>query len=145
MGIKYLWDTNTAIYYLQQQFPPAAEQFMDSLLKEGQPTISAITETELLCWKAATEKDLEVLRNFINDALVIELEQAIKLKTADKIADALNVTIDYLIKDAQYQNIDNEALKRFSLLEKLSGEDKAHIFALADAFFPKNKLQTQLH
>jgi len=83
MGIKYLWDTNTAIYYLQQQFSPAAEKFMDDLLKEEQPVISAITEIELLCWKTATEKDLEVLHNFINDALVIELEQSIKLKTAD--------------------------------------------------------------
>jgi predicted nucleic acid-binding protein len=83
MGVKYLWDTNTAIYYLQQQFPPAAEKFMDDLVKEEQPVISAITEIELLCWKTATEKDLEVLHNFINDALVIELEQPIKLKTAD--------------------------------------------------------------
>jgi predicted nucleic acid-binding protein len=83
MGIKYLWDTNTAIYYLQQQFPPSAEKFMDELLKEKQPVLSAITEIELLCWKTATEKDLEVLQNFINDALVIELEQPIKLKTAD--------------------------------------------------------------
>jgi predicted nucleic acid-binding protein len=83
MGIKYLWDTNTAIYYLQQQFPPAAEKFMDDLVKDEQPVISAITEIELLCWKTANEKDLEVLHNFINDALVIELEQPIKLKTAD--------------------------------------------------------------
>jgi hypothetical protein len=79
MGIKYLWDTNTAIYYLQQQFPPGAEQFIDDLLKDEQPVISAITEIELLCWKTATEKDLEVLHSFINDALVIELEQPIKL------------------------------------------------------------------
>lgn len=83
MGIKYLWDTNTAIYYLQQQFPPGAEKFIDDLLKDEQPVISAITEIELLCWKTASEKDLEVLHNFINDALVIELEQPIKLKTAD--------------------------------------------------------------
>lgn len=83
MGIKYLWDTNTAIYYLQQQFPASAEKFMDELLKEKQPVLSAITEIELLCWKTATEKDLEVLQNFIHDALVIELEQPIKLKTAD--------------------------------------------------------------
>lgn len=81
MGIKYLWDTNTSIYYLQQQFPPMTERFMDELLKDEQPLISAITEIELLCWKAATEKDLEVLQNFIDDALVIELEQPIKLKT----------------------------------------------------------------
>jgi predicted nucleic acid-binding protein len=83
MGIKYLWDTNTAIYFLQQQFPPDAEKFIDDLLKDEQPVISAITEIELLCWKTATEKDLEVLHNFITDALVIELEQPIKLKTAD--------------------------------------------------------------
>lgn len=83
MGIKYLWDTNTAIYYLQQQFPPDAEKFMDDLVKDEQPVISAITEIELLCWKTTTKKDLDVLHNFINDALVIELEQPIKLKTAD--------------------------------------------------------------
>lgn len=83
MGIKYLWDTNTVIYYLQQQFPPQAEVFIDNLLMEARPCISAITEIELLCWKAATEKDMEVLRGFIHDALVIELERPIKLKTAD--------------------------------------------------------------
>ena len=83
MGIKYLWDTNIAIYYLQQQFPSGAEKFMDDLLKEEQLVISAITEIELLCWKTAAQKDLEVLRNFINDALVIELEQPIKLRAAD--------------------------------------------------------------
>jgi hypothetical protein len=83
MGMKYLWDTNTAIYYLQQQFPLSAEKFIDDLLKEESPIISAITEIELLCWKTATEKDLEVLNDFINDSLVIELEQPIKLKTAE--------------------------------------------------------------
>ncbi len=83
MGIKYLWDTNTVIYYLQQQFPTAAEKFIDDLLNEDLPTISVITEIELLCWKTATEKDLNVLNGFISNALVIELEQAIKLKTAE--------------------------------------------------------------
>lgn len=83
MGIKYLWDTNTAIYYLQQQFPPNAEKFVDDSLKDQQPVISAITEIELLCWKTADQKDMEVLHSFINDALVIELEQPIKLKAAD--------------------------------------------------------------
>ena len=83
MGIKYLWDTNTAIYYLQKLFPPLAEQFIDELLMREIPVISAITEIELLCWKTATEKDLNILRNFIKDAYVIELEQTIKEKTAD--------------------------------------------------------------
>ena len=52
-------------------------------MKEQQPIISAITEVELLCWKTATDKDLEVLHDFINDTLVIELERPIKLKTAN--------------------------------------------------------------
>ena len=71
MGIKYLWDTNTAIYYLQQQFPPRAEMYIDDLLKDEPPVISVITEIELLCWKSTNEKDLEVLQSFINDSLVI--------------------------------------------------------------------------
>ncbi len=53
------------------------------MLIESPPCISAITEIELLCWKTATQKDLEVINNFINDVLVIELEQTIKNKTAE--------------------------------------------------------------
>jgi len=83
MGIKYIWDTNTVIYYLQQQFPPSAEKFMDSLVNEARPVISAITEIELLCWKSATDKDSEVLNSFISDVLVVELEQLIKYKAVD--------------------------------------------------------------
>jgi len=56
----------------------------------------------------------------------------------------LGVTIDYLVKEGEYQNIDNETLKRMKELEKLSKEDKAHVFAMLDAFFAKNKLQSLL-
>lgn len=83
MGVNYLWDTNTAIYYLQQLFSKEAEDFMDGILKESVPTISAITEIELLCWKTATHKDLTVLKSFIGDSLVFELEQEIKNKTVE--------------------------------------------------------------
>lgn len=83
MGVNYVWDTNTAISYLQQQFPPATEKFVDELIKQSQPCISAITEIELLCWKTATPADTEVLNSFINDAIVVELERPIKLKTAE--------------------------------------------------------------
>jgi predicted nucleic acid-binding protein len=83
MGVKYLWDTNTAIYYLQNQFSPQAEKFIDELLKKNTPVISAITEIELLCWNTSEEKDIELIRSFINDVEVIELEQLVKLKTVD--------------------------------------------------------------
>ncbi|CAD5280534.1 MULTISPECIES: type II toxin-antitoxin system VapC family toxin [unclassified Imperialibacter] len=83
MGIEYLWDTNVVIYYLQQQFSPSAEKFIDAILANSQPSISSITEIELLCWSAPTEKDLEVVKNFIEDAWVFELESAVKMKTAE--------------------------------------------------------------
>ena len=56
---------------------------MDELIGQTRPVISAITEIELLCWKSENQNDLKILQSFINDALVIELEQPIKLKTAD--------------------------------------------------------------
>jgi len=83
MGIKYLWDTNTVIYYLQQQFPPTAEKFIDETILDSRPAISTITEIELLCWKTTSDKDLEVLHNFINDSMVFGLEKDIKYKTAE--------------------------------------------------------------
>lgn len=68
MGINYLWDTNTIIYFLQRQFTSTAEKFIDNIVSTNQPAISAVTEIELLCWKTATENDLLILRNFIKDS-----------------------------------------------------------------------------
>ncbi len=81
MGVKYLWDTNTVIYYLQGHFSHSAELFIDGLLAYSQPAISVITELELLCWKTANAKDLAVLHNFIDDVWIFELEKLIKLQT----------------------------------------------------------------
>jgi len=83
MGIEYLWDTNTVIYYLRQEFPMLAENHIDILLKKSLPAISAITEIELLCWQSADIKDISVLHEFIADIQVIELEKPIKLRTAE--------------------------------------------------------------
>lgn len=115
-----------------QQFPPGAEKFMAALVKEEQPAISAITEIELLCWRTADEKDLEVLHNFISDALVIELELPIKLKTAElrkayriKLPDAV-IAATALIYDltllsrnlSDFDGIDGDGLKVINPWEK---------------------------
>jgi hypothetical protein len=50
MGVNYIWDTNICIYYLQKQFTANAELFMDNIIKDKMPVISAITEIELLFW-----------------------------------------------------------------------------------------------
>jgi hypothetical protein len=41
---------------------------MDNILQEYQPSISAIIEIELLCWKTASESDLSILKDFIEDS-----------------------------------------------------------------------------
>ncbi len=66
------------------------------------------------------------------------------IDTAARVADALGVTLDYLVKDEQYQNIDQEALNRLKLIEKLPQDERSHLFATMDAFFAKHKLQSLL-
>ncbi|HWD87159.1 MAG TPA: type II toxin-antitoxin system VapC family toxin [Mucilaginibacter sp.] len=83
MGLKYLWDTNTVIYYLQNQFPLPAEKFIDSILNDFQPAISVITEIELLCWKLATETDIGLIQKFITNSVVYELDHEVKLTTIE--------------------------------------------------------------
>jgi transcriptional regulator with XRE-family HTH domain len=39
------------------------------------------------------------------------------IDTAAKVADALGVTLVYLVRDAEYQNIDQDALDRLKLIE----------------------------
>ena len=98
MGVTYLWDTNTVIYYLQRQFSAEGEKFMDEILAQSQPAISAITEIELLCWKAVTENDMLVLQDFVKDAVVFELEQDIKDKTIElRKAQILNCLMQLLL------------------------------------------------
>jgi len=94
--------------------------------------------------KKMTQSDLGKMVGTSGDIIGKYERDEIKpsIDTAAKIADALNVTIDYLVKDSQYQNIDNETLKRMKELERLSKEDKGHVFAMLDAFFAKAKLQS---
>jgi transcriptional regulator with XRE-family HTH domain len=66
------------------------------------------------------------------------------IDTAAKIADALECTLDYLVKDGEYKNIDNDALNRLKLIEKLPKDERSHLFATMDAFFAKHKLQLLL-
>ena len=81
--MKYLFDTNTIIYYLQHHFPREAAMNVENLLTTSKPCLSVITEIELLCWRTATPNDLQILKNFINDTTVIELDKSIKYATVD--------------------------------------------------------------
>ena len=68
-------------------------------------------------------------------------ENTPSIEVASKIADALGVTLDYLVKDGEYEQVDKETLKRLKEIQKMTPENKNHVFALLDAFIKQTKLQ----
>jgi transcriptional regulator with XRE-family HTH domain len=71
-------------------------------------------------------------------------ENTPSIEVATKIADALGVTLDYLVKDGEYQEVDKETLKRLMDIQKMTPENKNHVFALLDAFIKQTQLQAIL-
>jgi len=71
-------------------------------------------------------------------------ENTPSIDVAAKIADALDVTLDYLVKDGEYQDVDKETLKRLKDIQKMTTENKNHVFALLDAFIKQTKLKAIL-
>ena len=63
------------------------------------------------------------------------------IDVATKIADALGVTLDYLLKDGQYEQIDNDTLNKLKAIQELDSDTKAHIFATIDAFIKAAKIK----
>ncbi|MEJ7830385.1 MAG: RstR family transcriptional repressor [Segetibacter sp.] len=55
-----------------------------------------------------------------------------------KIADTLEVSIDYLVGKSNVE-LDKTVLKKIQDIQKLNGDDKAHVFALLDAFLQSQK------
>jgi transcriptional regulator with XRE-family HTH domain len=54
------------------------------------------------------------------------------IEVAAKIADALEVTLDYLVKDGVYEAIDSATLKRLKDIEKLPADLKEKVFFFID-------------
>jgi transcriptional regulator with XRE-family HTH domain len=71
-------------------------------------------------------------------------ENTPSIDVAAKIADALAVTLDYLVKDGEYEQVDKDTLKRLKDIQNMSIENKNHVFALLDAFIKQTKLQSIL-
>lgn len=66
------------------------------------------------------------------------------IETAKNIADALGVTIDFLIGGSDTMSMDKDIIQRMEDIQKLNEADKGHVFALMDAFLQKTKLQQVL-
>ena len=54
------------------------------------------------------------------------------IEVASKIAEALNVTLDYLVKDGEYEQLDTVSLKRLKEVERLPSDLKEKIYFFID-------------
>jgi len=54
------------------------------------------------------------------------------IEVATKMADALNVTLDYLVKDGEYEQLDTLSLKRLKDIEKLPVDTKEKLYFFID-------------
>ena len=60
------------------------------------------------------------------------------IEMASKIADALQVSLDYLVGKTDLV-LDEAVLKRIEEVSKMSEKDKDHVFSLLDAFIRDSK------
>jgi len=66
------------------------------------------------------------------------------VEIANKIAEALSVSLDYLVGNTD-TFMDKSIMKRIQSIQKLSSEDKKHVFAMLDAFLFKSNVQHSLN
>lgn len=66
------------------------------------------------------------------------------IEVVSKMADALAVTIDYLVKDGVYENIDSVTLKRLREIEKLPIDIKEKIYFFIDTTIGYHKTKQAL-
>lgn len=71
-------------------------------------------------------------------------EASPSIEAAKKIGDAFGVSLDYLVGEGTNAAFDKATLKRLQDLQKLSAEDKNHVYALLDAFLLKCSIQKNL-
>ena len=64
------------------------------------------------------------------------------IEKAKKLADALDVTLDYLVADGELKNLDKKTLQRLEDINKLPAEDKNNIFYTLDNLIKAAKLKT---
>jgi transcriptional regulator with XRE-family HTH domain len=63
------------------------------------------------------------------------------IDTAKKLADALEVSLDYLVGDGELKILDKKTLKRLEDIENLQEEDKNHILYTLDNLIKAAKLK----
>lgn len=66
------------------------------------------------------------------------------VETAKKIADAFDVTLDYLVDEDAVSAFDKKTVKRIKNIQQLDDINQSHVFAMLDAFLLKCNIQNNL-
>ena len=82
MGTRFLLDTNSVIYYLDNALPNSAMNFLDTVL-DIEAYISVISKIELLGWNPPTGVSLQPIQDFVDTAIVLPLNDAVVQKTIE--------------------------------------------------------------
>jgi transcriptional regulator with XRE-family HTH domain len=61
-------------------------------------------------------------------------EATASVETAKRIANAFDVTLDYLVDDAAAGTFDKQTVQRIQQLQNLPPEEQRHVFAIVDAY-----------
>ncbi len=80
MGLKYLLDTNTIIYYLADYLPETGTKWLKNILANQEHCISVISRIELLSKDDSEEETLRQ-QNFIAGSVMLNLEEEVVLQT----------------------------------------------------------------
>jgi len=62
------------------------------------------------------------------------------IEVATKIADALEVSLDFLVGKTDLE-LDDSMLRRVEAVSKMNDRDKDHVFSLLDAFIAKTRME----
>jgi len=87
---NYLLDSNTVIDYLEGKMPVRALEEMDKIIDQ-KAKISVITQMEIVGWFGATSVQLDLLNEFVADAIVFDL-------TSEMINRTIKIRQQYKIK-----------------------------------------------
>ena len=74
-GNSFLLDTNVVLYLL------SGNKTITTILDGTQPYISSITQLELLGYKGISQKDLQVVKEFLKECIIVDITEEIKKHT----------------------------------------------------------------
>jgi predicted nucleic acid-binding protein len=74
-GNSFLLDTNVVLYLL------SGNKTITAILEGTQPYVSFITQLELLGYKGISSKDLQMIKNFLDECVIVDISEEIKNHT----------------------------------------------------------------